>query len=206
VAGDVRNLSLETAPAPVIYLPFTVFRMNPMFLTIRTAADPASQVTSVRSVIQRVDSRVPISNIRTADEILSISVGQRRFNMFLLGSFAALALILACVGLFGVMSYVVSQRTHDIGVRLALGALPRDIFRIVLGRGMALAAGGAVLGLAAAFWLSRSLQVLLFQVHPTDPITFASVVIVLLAVALMACAVPARRATRVDPIVALRYE
>jgi putative ABC transport system permease protein len=126
--------------------------------------------------------------------------------MFLLGSFAAVALVLACVGLFGVMSYLVSQRTHDIGVRLALGAVPADIFRLVVGRGMALASGGALLGLAAAFWLSRSLEALLFQVRPTDLLTFATVVIVLLAVALIACAVPARRATRVDPVIALRYE
>jgi putative ABC transport system permease protein len=149
---------------------------------------------------------VAISNVRTAEDILALSVGPRRFNMFLLGSFAAVALVLACVGLFGVMSYLVSQRTHDIGVRLALGAVPADIFRLVIGRGMALAGGGALLGLAAAFWLSRSLEALLFQVRPTDLLTFATVVIVLLAVALIACAVPARRATRVDPVIALRYE
>jgi len=206
VAGDVRNLSLELDPAPVIYRPSTAFRIATMFLTIRSSTDAAAQIAAVRGAVRSVDSRVPISNARTADEIVALSVGPRRFNMLLLGSFAAVALILACVGLFGVMSYLVSQRTHDIGVRLALGALPRDIFRIVVGRGMALAAGGAALGLAAAFWLSRSLEALLFQVRPTDPITFASVVIVLLAVALMACAVPARRATRVDPVVALRYE
>ena len=206
VAGDVRNLSLETDPAPVIYRPSTAFRWNPTFLTIRTSTDPTSQIAAARNAIRSVDPNVPITNVRTAEEILSISTGPRRFNMFLLGSFAAVALVLACVGLFGVMSYLVSQRTHDIGVRLALGALPRDIFRLIVGRGMALAAGGAALGLAAAFWLSRSLEVLLFQIHPTDPITFATVVIVLLAVALAACAVPARRATRVDPVIALRYE
>jgi putative ABC transport system permease protein len=104
------------------------------------------------------------------------------------------------------MSYLVSQRTHDIGVRLALGAVPADIFRLVVGRGMALASGGALLGLAAAFWLSRSLEALLFQVRPTDLLTFATVVFVLLTVALVACTIPARRATRVDPVIALRYE
>jgi putative ABC transport system permease protein len=126
--------------------------------------------------------------------------------MFLLASFAALALILASVGLFGVMAYLVSQRSHDIGVRLALGALPRDVFRLVVGRGMLLASLGAIAGIGAAFWLGRSLEALLFQVRPTDPITFAAVVLVLLAVAAIACYVPARRATRVDPVVALRYE
>jgi putative ABC transport system permease protein len=206
VAGDVRNLALETDPAPVIYLPSTTHRWNPTFLTIRTATDPTALVAAVRSVIRGVDPSVAISNIRTAEGILAASVGPRRFNMFLLGSFAAVALVLACVGLFGVMSYLVSQRTHDIGVRLALGAVPADIFRLVIGRGMVLAGGGALLGLAAAFWLSRSLEALLFQVRPTDLLTFATVVIVLLAVALIACAVPARRATRVDPVIALRYE
>jgi putative ABC transport system permease protein len=206
VAGDVRNLALDTDPAPVIYLPSAGVGWNPMFLTIRTATDPASQTGAVRNAVRAIDPKIPVSNVRTAETILNVSIGPRRFNMLLLASFAAIALVLASVGLFGVLSYLVSQRTHDIGVRLALGALPRDVFRLVVGRGMALAAGGAVVGLAAAFWLSRSLQAFLFQVRPSDSITFASVVIVLLGVALAACYVPARRATRVDPVIALRYE
>jgi len=204
VAGDVRNLSLETDPAPVIYRP--AIGMTTRILTVRTASDPTALAAAVRTAIRSVNPSVAISNVRTIDTILATSVGPRRFNMFLLASFAAVALILACVGLFGVMSYLVSQRTHDIGVRLALGAVPADIFRLVVGRGMALAGGGALLGLAAAFWSSRSLEALLFQVRPTDLLTFATVVIVLLAVALIACAIPARRATRVDPVIALRYE
>jgi len=204
VVGDVRNLSLETDPAPVIYRP--AIGMTTRILTVRTASDPTALTEAVRTAIRSVNPSVAISNVRTADTILATSVGPRRFNMFLLGSFAAVALVLACVGLFGVMSYLVSQRTHDIGVRLALGAVPADIFRLVVGRGMALAGGGALLGLAAAFWLSRSLEALLFQVRPTDLLTFATVVTVLLAVALIACAIPARRATRVDPVIALRYE
>jgi putative ABC transport system permease protein len=206
VAGDVRNRSLETAPAPVIYRPTSALRVASQFLIIRTSTEPASQTAAVRNAIRSVNPNVPITNVRTAEQILAASVGPRRFTLVLLESFAAVALLLACVGLFGVMSYLVSQRTHDIGVRLALGALPRDIFQHVVGRGMALAGGGAVLGLGAAFWLSRSLEALLFQVRPTDLLTFATVVIVLLAVALIACAVPARRATRVDPVIALRYE
>jgi putative ABC transport system permease protein len=206
VAGDVRNLSLETAPAPVIYRPARALRVASMTLLVRTPTEPESQIAAVREVVRSVNPNVPVTNVRTATAILEESVGSRRFTMVLLGSFAAVALILACVGLFGVMSYLVSQRTHDIGVRLALGALPRDIFRLVVGRGMALAGGGALLGSGAALWLSRSLEALLFQVRPTDPFTFASVVIVLLGVALFACAVPARRATRVDPVIALRYE
>jgi putative ABC transport system permease protein len=206
VAGDVRNLALDTDPAPVIYLPLTGFLWNPMFLTIRTAADPATQTAAVRDAIRAVDPRLPISAIRTGDAILAASIGPRRFNMLLLASFAAVALILASVGLFGVMSYLVSQRTHDIGVRLALGALPRDVFRLVVGRGMLLAATGAATGLVAAFWVSPLLKALLFHVRPTDPATFAVVVFVLLIVALVACYLPARRATRVDPVIALRYE
>jgi putative ABC transport system permease protein len=204
VVGDVRNLSLETDPAPVIYRP--AIGMSNRILTVRTASDPAALTAAVRTAIRSVNPSVAISNVRTAEGILAESVGPRRFNMFLLGSFAAVALVLACVGLFGVMSYLVSQRTHDIGVRLALGAVPADIFRLVVGRGMALASGGALLGLAAAFWLSRSLEALLFQVRPTDLLTFATVVFVLLTVALVACTIPARRATRVDPVIALRYE
>jgi putative ABC transport system permease protein len=206
VAGDVRNLSLDAAPAPVIYRPAAVLRTASMFFVIRTATDPESLISAIRNVVRRIDANVPVSNARTGEEILAASTGSRRFTMMLLETFAVVALILASVGLFGVMSYLVSQRTHDIGVRLALGALPRDVFRLVVGRGMLLAGSGAVVGLAAAFWLSRSLQALLFQVRPTDPITFASVVVVLLTVALVACYVPARRATRVDPVIALRYE
>ena len=206
VAADVRNLSLETPPAPVIYRPAAALRTASMFFVVRTATDPSSLIAAVRNVVRSVNPNVPVSNVRTADEILAASLGSRRFTMVLLETFAAVALILACVGLFGVMSYLVSQRTHDIGVRLALGALPSDVFRLVVGRGMTLAGTGATVGLGMAFWLSRSLSALLFQVRPTDALTFASVVIVLLGVALVACYVPARRATRVDPVIALRYE
>jgi len=173
---------------------------------VRTAADPASQTTAVRSAIRSVDPRVPLLNVRTGDAMIAASVGPRRFNMFLLASFAALALVLASVGLFGVTSYLVSQRTREIGVRLALGARARDVFALVVGRGVLLAAGGAAIGAVAAAWLARSLGAFLFQVRPHDPGTFGAVVGVLLAVAAAACAVPALRAARLDPVDALRDE
>jgi putative ABC transport system permease protein len=206
VAGDVRNLSLDTAPAPIIYRSAASLPVNPTFLVVRTDPNPAALTSAIRDVVRAVNPNVPVSNVRTGDEILAASIGPRRFNMVLLGSFAAVALILACIGLFGVMSYLVSQRTHDIGVRLALGALPRDIFRDVVGRGMLLAVAGAAAGVGCAAWVTRSLETLLFQVRPIDPVTFVAVALVLLAVALVACVIPARRATRVDPVIALRYE
>jgi putative ABC transport system permease protein len=206
VAGDVRNLSLETAPAPVIYRPAAALRIASMFVVIRTATDPASLIGAIRDVVRRVDPAVPVTSVRTAEEILAASTGSRRFTMMLVETFAALALILASVGLFGVMSYLVSQRTHDIGVRLALGASPADVFQHIVGRGMLLAGVGAVAGVVAAAGLAHWLEALLFEVRPTDPSTFATVVFLLLAVALAACCMPARRAMRVDPLIALRYE
>jgi putative ABC transport system permease protein len=206
VAGEVRNLALDTDPAPVIYLPNTMMSWNPMFLTVRTATDPSALVTPIRHALREIDPKVPMSSVRTADDVIGESLGSRQFSMALLTVFAAVALTLASVGLYGVLAYLVSQRTHDIGVRLALGAMRRDIFRLVIGRGMLLAGAGSVLGLAAAYWLSRSLESLLFQVKPTDAATFAGVAGLLLLVAAAACYVPARRATRVDPLIALRYE
>ncbi len=207
VAGDVRSLGLDSDPAPMVYASTAVAATwNPMNLVIRTGGEPASQVSAVRSTLGSIDPNIPIYDIRTVDELLSNSLGSRRFTMFLLGTFAAVALLLACVGLFGVMAYLVSQRTHEIGVRLALGARPGDVFRLIIGRGMALASAGSALGLAGAWAIGRFLESMLYQIKPTDPITLASAPLVLLAVALLACYVPARRAMKVDPMAALRYE
>ncbi|MEK6406541.1 MAG: ABC transporter permease [Acidobacteriota bacterium] len=207
VAGDVRSLALDSDPNPMVYVSTGIAATwNPMNLVIRTSGEPAAQVSAVRSTLGSIDPNVPVYDARTVDELLSNSLGSRRFTMFLLGTFAAVALLLACVGLFGVMAYLVSQRTHEIGVRLALGARPRDVFRLIIGRGMALAAGGSVLGLAGAWAIGRFLESMLYQIKPSDPITLASAPLLLLAVALLACYVPARRAMRVDPMVALRYE
>jgi putative ABC transport system permease protein len=149
---------------------------------------------------------VPVYDVQTVEQLLYNSLGSRRFNMFLLGSFAGVALLLASVGLYGVMAYLVSQRTHEIGIRLALGARPRDVFRLIIGRGLVLASIGAAVGLVAAFGLARFLETLLFQVEPTDALAFTVAPVLLLGVALLACFVPARRATKVDPMVALRVE
>lgn len=207
VAGNVKTIGLESDANPVAYVPTAYASLwNPMNLVVRNAGDPASQIAALRSTLAAIDPNVPLYDIRTVDELLSDTLGSRRFTMFLLGSFAAAALLLACVGLFSVMAYLVTQRTHEIGVRLALGARPGDVFRLVIGRGMTLAAVGSSLGLAGAWIFGRFLESLLFQIPSTDPITLVGAPVLLLAVALLACYVPARRAMRVDPMVALRYE
>jgi putative ABC transport system permease protein len=207
VVGDVRSSGLDIEPGPMAYVPTAMAAgWNPMQLVVRTRTEPTAQASAVRGVLRSIDANVPVYDTQTVEQFLYDSLGARRFNMFLLGSFAAVALLLASVGLFGVMAYLVSQRTHEIGVRLALGARPRDVFRLVIGRGMLLALVGAAIGLAGAFGLARFLETLLFQVKPTDALVFAVAPVLLLGVALLACYVPARRAMKVDPMVALRYE
>jgi putative ABC transport system permease protein len=207
VAGNVKTVGLELDANPVAYVPTAYAALwNPMNVVIRSAGDPTNQVAALRSTLRNVDPNVPLYDVRTVDGLVSDSLGSRRFTMVLLASFAVAALLLACVGLFSVMAYLVSQRTHEIGVRLALGAGPGDVFRLVVGRGMAMAAAGSTLGLAGAWMFGRVLESLLFQVTTSDPVTLVSAPVLLLAVALFACYVPARRAMRVDPMVALRYE
>jgi putative ABC transport system permease protein len=207
VAGDVRSLGPHAEPGPTAYVSTAVMaRAIQSRLVIRTRAEPAAQTSAVRAALRSIDANVPVYDIQTTEQLLYDSLGSRRFNMFLLGSLAGVALLLASVGLFGVMAYLVSQRTREIGIRLALGARPRDVFQLVIGRGMILASTGAALGLAGAFWLSRYLEPLLFQIKPTDALAFTVAPALLLSVALLACFVPARRATKVDPLVGLRCE
>jgi predicted permease len=207
VAGDVRSLGPATEPGPTVYVSTAVMaRAIQSKLVVRTRTEPTSQTVAVRGVLRSIDANVPVIEVQTVEQLLYDSLGSRRFNMFLLGSFAAVALLLASVGLFGVMAYLVSQRTHEIGIRLALGARPRDVFRLVIGRGTLLAAMGAAVGILAAFGLARYLETLLFQIKPHDGLAFTAAPALLLGVALLACYLPARRATKVDPLVALRHE
>ena len=162
--------------------------------------------TAVRNAVAAIDPELPVFDISTMDERLATSVAPRRFNLVLLASFALLAMLLASVGIYGVVSYSVSQRTHEVGVRMALGAQRRDVLKLILAQGVVLLFIGTGVGLIGAFLLTRFLASLLFGVRPTDTATFATVSLLLALVAIVACYIPARRATRVDPMVALRYE
>ena len=209
VVGDVRQAGLDAASLPELYIPFTQTHPNwarPRVLFIRTAGDPLSLVAAVKSQIWAVDKDQTIYAVRTMEGIFARWLAPRRFNLWLLGVFAALALVLASVGIYGVISYAVSQRAREIGVRMALGAGRRDILKLIVGQGLVLTLGGVASGLLASFALTRWLESLLFGVSPTDLLTFVSVALSLTVVALLACWIPARRATKVDPLVALRCE
>ena len=177
-----------------------------MSLIIRTTTDPLSVIAAVRREVQTLDPNQPVFNVSTMEKTLDQSLATERLSMALLAVLASLALILSAVGIYGVMSYTVTQRTHEIGIRMAIGAQRRDVFRMVLGRGMVLVLLGVALGLIGAFSLTRLMRTMLFGVAPTDPVTFVSIAALLTGVALVACYVPGRRATKVDPLVALRYE
>jgi putative ABC transport system permease protein len=207
VVGNVRHNGLDEEEQPEYYNPFFQMPDRQINLVVRSAnADPASLTSIVRGAIKSVDKDQLIWEVKTMNERISQSVAPRRFQMTLLGVFAALALVLASIGIYGVMSYAVTQRTHEIGLRMALGAQTRDVLRLVVGQGMMLAGIGIVAGLAAALALTRVMASLLYGVSATDPMTFAGIALLLSAVALLACYIPARRATRVDPMIALRYE
>ncbi len=206
VSGDVKNGGLDGETRPVIYLSFYQGTWNPMSLAVRATGDPAAAVASVRAAAKEIDPDVPISNVLSMEELMSTSVGPRRFNTLLLAIFAGVALILATVGIYGVMACLVGQRHHEIGVRMALGAQAADIMKLVLRHGMALTLIGMCVGLAAAFGLTRAMTSLLFEVDALDPLIFAGVSLLLAGVSLPAVYFPARRATRVDPLVALKYE
>jgi len=209
IVADVHQMGLNEAPRQEMYFPYWQAEKNwftPRDLAIRTAGDPMALVASVKNAIASIDRDQPISDIKPMDQWLDEEVASRQIQTTLLGSFAALALILACVGIYGVLAYVVTQRTQEIGLRVALGADSSSIFRAVARQGMSLAGIGIALGVAASLALSSVLQSLLFDVKPTDPLTYLSASAVFAVVALLACYIPARRAAKVDPLVALRYE
>jgi putative ABC transport system permease protein len=209
IVGDVRQMRLNDPPRQEMYFPYLQARENwmvPRDLAIHTSGDPLSLAGAVRQAVWSVDKDQPVSDVMTLDNLLDHEVAQRRVQTALLGGFAAVALILACIGIYGVLSYLVTQRTREIGVRVALGASAADVFRTVAGQGMTLAAVGIAAGLAVALALSRLLGSLLFGVSAGDPLAYVSAIAVFGAVALLACYFPARRAARVDPLVALRYE
>ena len=209
VVGHVRNEGLEGESRAQYYVPYgsgSSTGGTNLFVAVRTDGDPSSLAPSVRGAIASVDRDLPVFRVMTMEKMVADSLTQRRFSMFLLGVFAALALALAVVGLYGVMSYGVAQRTHEIGLRMALGAQGRDVLRMVVGQGMALTAAGLGLGLLGALALTRLMSSLLYGVTAADPLTYGGIALLLGAVALLAAYLPARRATKVDPMEALRYE
>jgi putative ABC transport system permease protein len=206
VVGDVRESGLQLEPEPGIYVPYAHFPMPSLTLVIRAAADPLGIVSDVRRQIRAVDPDQAVSQIVTLEQLVGTAMAQPRFNASLLFLFAAVALVLAAVGIYGVMAHVVGQRTREIGLRLALGAQTADVLRLILGQGMTPALTGVLIGLGGGLALTRLIENLLFGVSATDPLTFTMIGLLLAVVALLACYVPARKATKIDPMVALRYE
>jgi putative ABC transport system permease protein len=204
VVGDVKTDSLELQEAPHIYLSDFQAPAYNSVIYLRTAGDPGTLGDAIRPEVEAVDPNVPVYAVRTMEDVIARSMAERRFALQILGFFAGVALLLAAIGIYGVMAYTFSQRRHEIGIRMALGAQPRDILRMALSEGMTLVAVGLGSGLVGALILTRFLHSMLFAVSPNDPLTFVALPALLAAVALLACFVPARRATQVDPLVALR--
>jgi putative ABC transport system permease protein len=207
VARDVRQFGLDAEPKPQMYLSYAQADFfAPRHLVVRTEGEPLNLAGTVRQTVWGIDRDQPVAQVRPMEDVLSDSIARQRFSMLLLGIFAGVALILAAVGIYGVMSYTVAQRTHEIGIRLALGAQKRDVLRLAVGQGLRLVLVGVAIGLVAAVALTRLMSSLLFGVSATDPLTLAAISALLVAVAALASYVPARRATKVDPMIALRYQ
>ncbi len=206
VVGSIKSAGLEFEPGPAIYVPYLQNPWPTMSAVIRAAGDPMRLVAEVRKEVLALDSEQPVYNVKSLEEILGASLAARRFQMLLLGIFAATALIMAAIGVYAVMAEVVVQRLHEIGIRMALGARPQDVLILVVRRGMRMTLAGLAIGLAGALALTRWMSSLLFGVSPTDPLTFAGVALILTGVSLLACYIPARRASRLDPLTAVRHE
>ncbi len=206
VVGSVKQMSLDAEPRPAMYMPHLQAPTPGLTLLVRTRGEPLSMAAAVRQEVRAIDKDVPVTQVQTMEKVLGASVAQPRFSMLVVGLFAALALVLSAVGIYGVMAYAVSRRAHEIGVRMALGAGANQVLKLVLKDGMTLALAGIAIGLLGAFALTRLMASLLFGIGAKDPATFVSVAVFLALVAFIACYIPARRATKVDPLVALRNE
>jgi putative ABC transport system permease protein len=206
VIGDVHHSSLIKAATPELYLPYQQNTWTWGNFFVRTTNDPAPLTKSFTDEIQSIDRTVPVSNVQTLTDAISNTVAQTRFYTFLFALFGATGLILTLTGISGVISYTVSQRTQEIGIRMALGAQASDVLKMLVGQGMVLTAVGIAIGVIAALALTQLMSNMLFGISPTDPLTFGVIAALLAVVALLACFVPARRATKVDPMIALRYE
>jgi putative ABC transport system permease protein len=206
IVGDVKDRGLAAEHLPEMYVPYAQMPTQTLDVVLRTHVTPRSLVPAVEKVVRELDPELPVARVATLDEVVARSISEPRFYMVLLSAFAAMAVFLAALGIFGVLSYAVVQRSREIGIRVALGAHPRDVLRMVLGHAATLALVGVLAGLAGALALSRAIGSLLFELSPTDPLTLGSMAVLLASVALVASYLPARRATRVDPLIALRSE
>ena len=206
VVGDVRQTGLAEDPPDLVYLPFAQFPGYTSTLFVRTIGDPRALADKVRSEVSGLDPQAVVSNVRTLDTIRHDALASPRLTAFLLGLFAFVALAISAAGLAGVLAYSVSQRTREIGIRMALGAAPRSVLQMLLGQGLVSVGIGLLVGLVGALGLSRLVSGLLFGIAPTDPMCFAGSAVVLVLVALVASFLPARRATGIDPMLALRAE
>jgi putative ABC transport system permease protein len=206
VVADTKQHGLAAAVEPEVFRPLANWNAPEICLVLRTRNDPLALVPAVRSIVTELDRNLPLFNVETMESLLSNQVASQRFNAALLSGFAVFALLLAALGIYGVMAYAVGQRTHEIGVRMALGAEAQSVLGMILSRGLSVALVGLALGLVVSFLLTRFLRSLLYGVKPTDPLTFFGVTLLLIVVCFFACWLPARRALRVDPMIALRYE
>ncbi len=215
VVADTKQMGLDSAAMPTVFVPIPqlpdrlmaiVRTFTPANFTIRAQGAPGGLANAVKREIAAVDATIAMTQVRSMEEIVGQAVASQRFNMLLVGLFAGLGLLLAGVGIYGVVSYSAAQRTSEIGIRIALGARAGDVIRLILKHGLALASIGVAIGLVASFALTRLMKGLLFGVSAADPLTFAAIALLLIGVALVACWLPARRATKVDPMIALRCE
>jgi ABC-type antimicrobial peptide transport system permease subunit len=205
IVGDTHEYGLDEPPRPTVYVNLFQRPHPEMTVTMLSDADTPSVTSAARAILQEINPDLP-ARFRTFQQVYSASLGSRRFNVILIGFFAITAMLLATAGVFGVMAYAVSRRTREFGVRLALGATSGDVLRMVVGQGMRTILMGVAIGIAGSFALTRTVSSLLFGITATDPITFGGVTLLLIVVALLACYLPARHATKVDPVVALRCE